>query len=137
MPLAPTTIANREEILTVVAEPEHVLRLKSNWLLGSYFTENAEGEKRINPGLIVALDGNTGTNQYKYVPYSATASYGPTSNVPVGVLEVIQFATYDDPAISPVVHGKVIEAHCYVFGATAKGSIPAAVKSVLDDIEWI
>lgn len=137
MPIAPTNIANREEVQAVVAEPEHVLRLTSNWLECSYFATNAEGEVRINPGLIVALNGNTGTKQYQYVPYSATASYGPSSATAVGILEVIQFGTYDDPAISPVVHGKVIEAHCYVYGAAAKGSIPAAVKSALDDIVWV
>ena len=137
MPLAPTNIANREEVLPIVVDPAHVLRLQSNFLLSSYFSTDSLDEKRVNPGLIVALDGNTGTDQYKYVPYSASASYGPSSATAVGILEVIQFETYDDVAISPIVHGKVIEAHCYVYGATAKGSIPAAVKTALNNIIWV
>lgn len=138
MPLAPTNIANREEVQAVVVDPAHVLRLQSNWLSSSYFSTDTLGEIRVNPGLIVALDGNTGnSNQYKYVPYSASASYGPSSATAVGILEVIQFETYDEVAISPVVHGKVIEAHCYVYGATAKGSIPAAVKTALKNIIWV
>ena len=137
MPIAPTNIANREEVQAIVAEPEHVLRLDSNWLQCSYFTANAEGEIRINPGMILARNGNPVANTYKYVPYSATKSYGPSSGTPVGILEVIQFGTYDDPAISPVVHAKVIEAHCYVYGAATKGSMSAAIKTALDDIVWV
>ncbi len=137
MPLAPTNIGDREEVLPIVVDPAHVLRLQSNWLKSSYFTTDAFNEIRVNPGLIVALDGNAATNPYKYVPYSSSASYGPSSATPVGILEVIQFETYDEVAISPVVHGKVIEAHCYVYGAATKGSIPAAVKTILDDIIWV
>jgi hypothetical protein len=137
MPLAPTNIGDREEVLPIVVDPAHVLRLQSNWLKSSYFGVDKFNEIRVNPGLIVALDGNTGTNQYKYVPYSSSASYGPSSSTAVGILEVIQFETYDEVAISPVVHGKVIEAHCYVYGAAAKGSIPAAVKTALKNIIWV
>lgn len=133
MPIAPTQTMEREEVQVVVAEPDHVLRLKSNWLDRSYFNADASGMVRVSPGLIVAQK----STDYKYVPYSASVSYGLGSDTAVGVLEVIQDATYDDPAISPVVHGKLIEASCYVYGATSKGSIPAGVKSALDDIIWI
>jgi hypothetical protein len=133
MPISPTTTIEREEVQVVVAEPDHVLRDTSNWLERSYFNADDSGMVRVSPGLIVAR--NSVNN--KYTPYSASVSYGLGSDTAVGVLEVIQDATYDDPAISPVVHGKVIETSCYVYGATSKGSIPAGVKSALDDIIWI
>ena len=133
MPIAPTTTVHREEIQAVVAEPDHVLRDVSNLLERSYFNEDAAGQRIVRPGLVLAR--NSANN--KYVPYSASVSYGLGSDTAVGVLETIQDCTYDEPLVSPVMHGKLIEDHCYVYGATSKGSIPAAVKTSLDDIVWV
>jgi hypothetical protein len=133
MPIAPTITVHREEIQAVVAEPSHVSRLASNFLDKSYFNTDAAGQVIVRPGLIL---GQNSTSK-KYTPYSAGNCYGPGSNAAVGVLEVIQDCTYDEPLISPVWHGKLIEDHCYVYGATTKGSIPAAVKTALDDIAWV
>lgn len=133
MPIAPTTTVHREEIQAILADKRHVSRLNSNLLERSYFNDDAAGQRIVRPGLILAV--NSANN--KYVPYSASVSYGLGSDTAVGVLEVIQDLTYDEPLISPVWHGVLIEDHCYVYGATSKGSIPAAVKSNLDDIAWV
>lgn len=133
MPIAPTQTQQRAGVLPIVAEPDHVLRDKSNFLEKSYFTTAADNSVSVIEGMIVAKNSTT----KKYTPYSATVSYGPGSDTAVGVLEVRQDATYMDPAISPVAHGKVIEANCYVYGQNGTGSIPAAVKSALDDIIWV
>lgn len=133
MPIAPTQIANREEFSSVVADESHLLHLKDNFLEKSYFSENAEGEIIVRAGLILAQE----TNTKKYTPYSATVSYGPGSDTAVGVLQDPQNATYEEPVVAPIVHGKLIEAHAYVYGATTKGSIPDAVKTDLDDIHWV
>jgi hypothetical protein len=133
MPIAQQQTIEREEFQVVVVEPDHVLRLPSGFLERSYFSADASGNVRVSPGLILAKNSTS----LKYTPYSATVSYGPDSDTAVGILEVPEDATYDDPGISPVVHGKVLEASCYVYGATSKGSIPAAVKTALDDVIWI
>lgn len=133
MPIAPTQTMEREEVQVVFAEPDHKLTYKSLLLERSYFGAGADGTVRVSPGLILAQNSTT----KKYTPYSATVSYGPGSDTAVGILPVITDATYDDPAVTAVAHGKAIEANCYVYGATSKGSIPAAVKSALDDIIWV
>ena len=133
MPIAPTQTVEREEVQPIVAEVDHQLRYKSLFLESAYFGTGADGSIRVSPGLILAQNSTT----KKYTPYSATSSYGPDSDTAVGVLATIQDATYDDPAVTAVVHGKVIEANTYVYGATSKGSIPAAVKTALDDIVWV
>lgn len=128
------TVKHRDEILTVVAEPTHVLRLKSNRLDRNYFTDDDSNQRHVRPGLILAQETNTN----KYVPYNASALYGVGSDTAVGVLESFEDATQEDPVVAPVVHGKVIEAHCYLWGeAPGQGTVPAAVKTSLDDIHWV
>ena len=131
MPLS-YTVKTREDILVVVADYAHLLRLKDNHLDRNYFTDDASLQRHIRPGLIVAKETNTN----KYVPYNASALYGVGSDTAVGVQEAFEDATQEDPVIAPIVHGKLIEAHCYVWGG-ALGTVPAAVKTSLDDIEWV
>lgn len=123
---------NREEFLQVLADDAHVMRLNSNWLDRAYFTDDDAQQRIVRPGLIVAQE----TNTKKYVPYNASALYGVGSDTAVGILEVVQDATQEDPSVSPVFHGKVIEAHAFVWNGTL-GTVPAAVKTSLNMIEWV
>ena len=112
-----------------------VSRRGSNWLDSSYFVAGDNGQKEVYPGLIVAKN----TSTYKWVPYNASASYGPGSdgtNSVLGVLDTFEDVSWGDQAVAPVFHGKVIERHCYVFGQDLD-SVTAAVKSALADIEWL
>lgn len=131
MPIVQTQ-TDREEILEVMADRRHVLRLKSNFLDAAYFTLDSSQHKYVRPGLILAQETNTN----KYVPYNVSALYGVGSDTAVGVLDVFVDATLEDPAIAPVAHGKVIEAHSYVWGG-ALGTVAAAIKTDLDDIHWV
>ncbi len=123
---------NREEFLEVMADREHVMMLKSNFLDRAYFLDDAALQRIVRPGMIVAKE----TNTKKYVPYHVSALYGVGSDTAVGILDVWQDATQEDPAVAPVFHGKVIEAHAYVFGGTL-GTVAAAIKTDLNMIEWV
>lgn len=123
---------DREEFNHVLMEPHLAQRLLDNFLDASYFTEDEAGEKRVDPGLVVAQE----TNTKKYVPYNASGLYGTGSDTAVGVLDKPYFVTHDDVAVAPVYHGKLIEAHCYVWGV-AEGTISGTIKSALNMIEWV
>lgn len=133
MPISPSTISN-QEILEVVGDRSHVLRARSRWLDRNYFTTNARGQTFVYPGLVVAVDSTTN----KYVPYNASALYGIGSDTAVGVLDDFLDLTLTgkEEGVDPIVHGKLIEAHCYVWGG-ALGTISASVKSNLQQIEWV
>lgn len=110
-------------------------RRLSNHLDASYFVEGPNGQKEVYPGLIVAKN----TSSYKWVPYSAEASYGPGSDGTgsvLGIMDTFEDVSWGDQQIAPLYHGKVIERHCYVFGSEL-GDISAAVKTALADIEWV
>ena len=130
MPIITST--DREEILTVLADNQHVIRLLDNWLEDAYFLEDHNGEKRVHAGLILAQE----TNTKKYVPYHASAMYGVGSDTAVGILDTEKFVTYDEVGIAPVAHAKVIQAHCYVFGG-ALGTISGTIKTHLKHIIWV
>lgn len=131
MPVVNQTV-HREEVLTVVADRSHMQTLTGNFLDAAYFTLDSSQHKYIRPGLIVAQE----TNTKKYVPYNASALYGVGSDTAVGVLDVFVDATLEDPTISPVYHGKLIEAHCYAWGG-ALGTVAAGVKSALVMVKWV
>lgn len=112
-----------------------VSRRASNWLDSTYFVAGTNGQKEVYPGLIVAKN----TTSYKWVPYNASASYGPGSDGTdsvLGVMDTFEDVSWGDQAIAPIFHGKVIARHCYVFGSNLD-SVSAAVKTKLADIEWI
>lgn len=112
-----------------------VSRRISNWLDSSKFVAGDNGQKEVMPGLIVARN----TSTYKWVPYNASASYGPGSdgtNSVLGVMDTFEDVSWGDQAIAPVFHGKVIERHCYVFGQPLD-SVTSTVKTALPDIEWL
>lgn len=125
----------RQEFLEIKVPGSFYDRRKSNWLDSTYFVEDAEGQKYVRPGLVVAQN----TSTHKWVPYSVTASYGPGSDgtaSKLGIMDTFEIVTLGDEAIAPLYHGKLIEAHCYVFGV-AVGTISAAVKTALSDVEWV
>lgn len=107
-------------------------RLISNWLDSSYIASDATGQKYVYPGLVLAKD--TSTN--KFVPYSAGASYGTGSDTAVAVLDQFLDVTFGDEAVDPIYHGKLKEAFCYLYGG-AIGTVSGAVKTALEDIEWV
>ena len=132
MPIVPES-RWREEYPSPVAEMDHLMHKKSGFLVRSYFNEDQFGQIIVRPGMVLALESFTN----KYVPYSAVNAYGHGSSTPVGVLQDPQDCTYDEPAITVIIHGKLTEAHCYVYGTTMRGNIPDAVKTALTLIEWV
>ena len=139
MPITPFQI-DRQEILEVFADRSHVLRLSSNWLARTYFgfDPNNQLERLVVPGLILA-QATTGTLANYYVPYSATAAYGAGSSTAVGVLGQLVDLSWNDEAVAPVVHAKLIEANCYVYGETQAQSqtISSTIKTQLAQIVWV
>lgn len=124
------TERRHKAILNVVASG-HADYLTPRAFLATYIPENSYGDRFVYPGLVVALSG------HYYVPYNSSASYGTGSDTAVGILTTPVDATMDqEPVISPMYHGQVVEDHCYVLGSSL-GSIPAAVKTDLNMIEWV
>lgn len=124
----------REEFREIMANREHVMRLKSNFLDKNYFSEDALTHQTIvRPGLVLAQE----TNTKKYVPYHASALYGTGSDTAVGLLDVFQDVTTEDGQIAPVFHGKAIESLIYLWGDATLGTVPGAVKTALQMIEWV
>lgn len=112
----------------------------SKWFEASYIPADSQGDKHLDPGLILArayvgFDASYGAI-YKYVPYSATAAYGTGSDTAVGILDDRLMGNSGDAgAIAPLVHGQVQQRNCYVLGE-AKGTIAAGIKTALKDIYW-
>lgn len=139
MPMTPFQI-DRQEILEIFADRAHVLRAKSGWLARTYFGFDplTTLEHLVVPGLILAKSTDTRLAGY-YVPYSATAAYGAGSDTAFGVLGQIVDLTMNDEGVAPVVHAKLIEAHCYLYGETQASSqtIAAGIKTSLNQITWV
>jgi len=133
MPISPVTISN-QEIREVVADRSHLLRAKSRFLDRAYFTTDSRGRVHVQPGLVVAVDSTTS----KYVPYNATALYGIGSDTAVGITDdfIDLTLTGKEVGLDPIFHGKLIEAHCYVWGG-ALGTIAAGIKTDLQMVEWV
>ncbi len=130
MPYIAKTV--REEFLALKVPGSLYDRKQSNWFDRTYIPDDTAGQRYVRPGMVVAVD--TDTN--KYVPYNSGASYGTGSDTAVGVLDTFEILTLGDTATEPVYHGKIIEAHAYVFG-TALGTISAGVKTDIPYIEWV
>jgi len=110
----------------------HFSPMSSRFLDRSYIAADTYQNRYVYPGMIVALDSSTS----KYVPYSAGASYGTGSDTAIGVLVNFHDLTAGEKLIAPVWHAIVLEDYCFVYGG-ALGTVPAAVKTALDDIEWV
>ena len=117
--------------LTVLRDNHFSKRESRYFDAATYIAANNYQEKWVYAGLIVALDSTSN----KYVPYNASAAYGTGSDTAVGILHETYDMTYDDYMVEPVWHGVLIEDHCFVYGG-ALGTVPSAVKTSLDDIQW-
>lgn len=127
-----TTPTTHRAVLEVLADG-HFMRKGSRTLLAEdYIMKDADGNRYLYPGLIIAED-TAGTY---YLVFSDSTSYGTNSDVAVGVLREFHNATLGDPIIDPIVHGKLIEAHCYEYEGTF-GTISAGVKTELTLVEWV
>lgn len=112
----------------------------SLWFDESYVPVDAFGEKTVDVGLVVAksvvaIDATYGAT-YKFVPYEPGGTYGVGSDTPYGVLDVRLNVGLTQEAISVIYHGQLQERNCYVLGGTL-GSISAAIKTALPDIDWV
>lgn len=126
------TTRRHRQPLTVLRD-NHFSQLTSrDFDAGTYIADDSYSEKWVYAGIIVALDSTSS----KYVPYSVGASYGTGSDTAVGVLHETYEMTYDDRLVAPVWHGVCIESRCFIYGG-AVGTVSNAVKSALDDIEWV
>ena len=138
MPITPFEI-HRQEILEIKADT-HALYAKSGWLARSYFGVDplTTSEYLVRPGLILAKSTDTRLAGY-YVPYHSDAAYGAGSDTAFGVLDQLVDLTTTDQAVAPLVHGKLIEANCYIFNETQAQSttIANAIKTALSNIVWV
>lgn len=112
----------------------HLSQDSSKPFYSSYIALNAYQERLLYPGMIVAESYISGC--YYYVPYSAAASYGTGSDTAIGLLWHFHDITYGDKMIAPTWHAIAREELCFVYGG-ALGTVPAAVKTALDDIHWV
>lgn len=114
----------------------------SYWFEETYFPVDAQGNRYIDPGLVFAVAVMSTSATYgdvvAAVPYVSDASYGTGSDVPVGILDIRLNATLQAEAVAALYHGQLRERNCYVVeNLPTKGSIPAAVKTALPDIDWV
>jgi len=126
------TTRKHRQPLTVLRDNHFSLRESREFDASTYIAENSYHEKWVYAGIVVAKDSSTN----KYVPYNASAAYGTGSDTPVGVLHETYDMTYGNRLVAPVWHGVFIESRCFVYGG-AVGTVPAAVKTALDDITWV
>jgi hypothetical protein len=123
---------NHRAHLEIIAD-EHNMRYESR-VLQVYSTVPLDDncQRFMYPGMIIA-ENSAGTY---YVPYNASAAYGTGSDTAVGVLREFWNCTLGDPIVDVIVHGKLLEKHCFVLGG-AVGTVPAGVKTDLPDIKWV
>lgn len=112
----------------------------SYWFAETYFPVDANGNRYITEGLIVAV-AKVATNAtygdtFMAVPWNAAASYGAGSDHAVGILDVRLNATMQAEAVSLKYHGQLQKRNIYYLGGQ-RGDIPAAVKTQLPDIDWV
>jgi len=130
--MAPTrTTFTRKIHLEVLASP-HFFTYESRFFDRTYVPKDANDERWLYAGMVSALNHTT----QKFVPYSATASYGSGSDVPVMVTTVPYDMTFGEKVATGVSHAQLVEQNCYLYGG-ARGVIPAAVKTAMQQIEWV
>ena len=116
-------------------------RLRSYFMPSSYHPRDANGDRLIYQGLVVAeVSGGipeswmTASQPY-YVPWSAAGSYGTGSDTAVGIVREFHDGTLSDWQVTPVDRGIAYEARVYCGGGPI-GSVPAVVKTNLSGITW-
>lgn len=125
------TAYTRKVHLEVLADP-HYYTYESRFFDRTYVPEDANGERWLYAGMVMALNHTTS----KFVPYSSTASYGSGSDTPVAVNTEPYDMTFGEKVVTGVDHAKLVEQYCYLYGG-ARGTIPSAVKTSLAQITWV
>jgi len=105
----------------------------------TYWPEDSDGNKYIDPGLIcakamVATDATYG-GTYRIVPYESGGTYGVGSDTAWGVLDIRLNATMDAERVSLIYHGQLQERNCYI--GPEEDDVTDAVKTALPDIDWV
>ena len=95
------------------------------------YISDENSERWAYPGMVLAVN-----NDGNLVPWNAAASYGAGSDTAVGMLINLLDLNYGNSTATYVWHAKLKQNVCYVYGG-ALGTIPAAVKTALDDFEWV
>lgn len=112
----------------------------SLWFDPSMIQIDANGNKYVDPGLIIAkavvATDETYGDTYAFVPYDPDGEYGTGSDTPYGILDIRLNATLGSEAVAALYHGQVLQRNCYVLG-DAKGVISDTVKTALPDIDWV
>lgn len=132
MALAIRTTRRHRKPLQVLRDNHFSQREDREFDGSSYIELNSYQERMVFAGMIVALSSVNS----KYVPFSEGASYGTGSDTAVGILHEDYDMTYVNRIVAPVWHGILIEERCYVYGG-AVGTVPSAVKTSLDDVQWV
>lgn len=115
--------------------------IKELWDIGkslpfdsTYLTADSYGNKFLWPGMVVAYKDSSVD---EYVPYNSGASYGTSSNAPVGLIYTMYDCTFEKQVVAPASRAAVVEANCYVFGGTL-GTIASGIKTAdgMKLIQW-
>jgi hypothetical protein len=88
-------------------------------------------ERWLYEGIVLAVNHTT----QQFVPYNAAGSYGLGSDEPACVTTEPYDMTYGSKVVTGVHHAQLIERNCYLYGGP-RGTIPAAVKTALQQINW-
>ncbi len=125
------TTFTRMQHLEVLASP-HFDTYESRFFDRTYVPEDTNGERWLYAGMVMGLNHATG----KFAPYSSGASYGAGTDTPVCVNTEPYDMTFGEKIATGVFHAQLVEANCYLYGG-ARGTIPAAVKTALQQIQWV
>ena len=117
--------------LEVLASP-HFDTYESRFFDRTYVPEDTNGERWLYAGMVMALNHAT----QKFVPYSSGASYGAGTDTPVMVNTEPYDMTFGEKVVTGTFHAQLVERNCYLYGG-ARGVIPAAVKTALQQIQWV
>ena len=102
---------------------------------GDAIPYDSNGERLIDPGMVVSTDtGNLHTGTY-YVPCTTAETYGTDTNTALGILASWHNATEDSqPLVQVVTHGAALARYCYVVGS-AYNSVTNAMWTSMTGIE--
>jgi len=141
--MSPLPVPTNYQRRPLGGDPIHqeLTRLPTGFLIRDYFPADANGDRIVWQGLLVAeVNGGipeslmTATQPY-YVPYSPAAAYGQGSDTAVGIMRERHDETITDWQIAPVNFGIAYTQRCYVAGGVL-GDIPAAAVTNLAGIQW-
>lgn len=84
---------------------------------GDLIPYDDNGERLIDPGMVVSTDTGSLTTGSYYVPCTTAETYGTDTNTAVGILDAWYNATENSqPVVKVLTHGAVLARYCYVIG---------------------